>query len=114
MLKQMGKYAEARKAYLQAIQEWGAWAEPYFAIGKLHYELGQWKEAVAWFSASIRFEPDLAYFCDDDMYAWGRYDLLAVCLSKLGQLEEAYKYGKRALEARPDDPRLIKNMEFYV
>ena len=110
----LGRHEEAREAYIRAIREWGAWAEPYYAVGKLHYDLGQWCEGAAWLAASCLFDkPADGSFTNDSIYQWRRYDLLAVCLSKIGRQEEAHKYGEMALAARPDDERLKKNMEFY-
>ena len=113
-LHALGRVEEAREAYIRAVKEWGAWAEPYYAVGNLHYSLGQWAEGAAWLSASCLFDkPTDGNFTNDSIYQWRRYDLLAVCLSKIGRLEEARKYGEMALAARPDDERLKANMEFY-
>lgn len=112
-LKALGRSADARAAYLRAVQEWGAWAEPYYALGLLHYELQQWAEGAAWFAACLPFPPPLGYFVDESIYSWRRYDMLAVCLSKIGQLEEARRYGAKALSVRPGDERLRENMRWY-
>jgi len=112
-LKVLGRAGDARVAYLRAVQEWGAWAEPYYALGVLHYELRQWAEGAAWFAACLALDPPEGYFADQSIYAWRRYDLLAVCLSKIGRLEEAYRYGAMALSVRPEDSRLQDNMKWY-
>lgn len=112
-LKALGRIPEARAAYLRAVQEWGAWAEPYYWLGVLHYEAQQWSEGASWFAACLPFDPPEGYFSDQSIYSWRRYDLLAVCLSKVGRLEEAYRYGEKALSARPGDQRLKDNMQWY-
>jgi tetratricopeptide (TPR) repeat protein len=112
-LKALNRQEDARGAYLQAVQEWGAWAEPYYALGVLHYELQQWAEGAAWFAACLPFGFPAGYFVDESFYTWRRYDMLAVCLSKIGRLEEAHYYGEKALAARPDDPHLQDNMQWY-
>lgn len=112
-LKHLNRVPEARVAYLRAVQEWGAWAEPYYSLGVLHYEAQQWSEGASWFSASLLFEPPDEYFSDQSIYSWRRYDLLAVCLSKIGRLAEAYVYGSKALSVRPEDQRLKDNMKWY-
>lgn len=111
--KAMGKPEEARKSYLRAVEEWGAWAEPYYWLGMLHYELGQWAEGAAWFYASLPFDPPVDFFTDQAIYTWRRYDQLAVCLHNLGKNEEAKRYGWLAIVANPKDPRLRENMGFY-
>jgi tetratricopeptide (TPR) repeat protein len=105
--------AEARAAYIRAIQEWGAWAEPYYSLGSLHYELRQWAEGAAWFYASLPFDPP-DWFTDNTIYDWRRYDLLAVCLSQMGRKAEARPYGVKALSVRPNDKRLQENMAYYT
>jgi len=112
-LKALQRPAEARGAYLRAIQEWGAWAEPYWALGVLHYDLQQWAEGAAWFAACLPFDLPAGYFVDEAIYSWRRYDMLAVCLSKIGRLEEARWYGEKALAVRPEDQRLQDNMQWY-
>lgn len=113
-LKALGRHADARAAYLRAVQEWGAWAEPYFALGCLHYEREQWAEGASWFAACIPLSPPAGYFVNDEIYAWRRYDMLAVCLSKVGMRDEARRWGERALGARPGDQRLQDNMKWYA
>ena len=112
-LKALGRPVEARAAYLRAVQEWGAWAEPYWSLGVLHYELQQWAEGAAWFAACLPFTPPVGYFVDESIYSWRRYDMLAVCLSKIGRAEEAHWYGAKALAVRPEDQRLRDNMQWY-
>lgn len=112
-LKALQRPAEARAAYLRAVQEWGAWAEPYWSLGVLHYGLRQWAEGAAWFGACLPFTTPDGYFVDESIYAWRRYDMLAVCLSKIGHLADARQYGALALAVRPEDERLKDNMRWY-
>lgn len=105
---------QARAAYLRALQECDTWADPYFHLGQLYYKKGKWAPAIAWLNASLVFEPPLEYFTDIGMYEWKRYDLLAVCLYKVGRFQDALALGQQALVARPDDERLKKNMGFYI
>lgn len=110
----MDRYVDARKAYLRAVEEWGRWAEPYFALGNLHYHLQQWLEGAAWLTASLRFDPpEDGHFTEDSIYRWKRWDLLGVCLFHLERLKEAEVCAQKALEQSPKDPRLIKNVEAY-
>ena len=110
--RQLGLVVEARNSFLRATQEWGAWAEPYFHLGCLHHDLGQWAEGAAWLYASLPFQPP-DYFIDNAIYDWRRYDLLAVCLYHLGLAEEAVQFGRIALRVRPNDARLQENQRYY-
>jgi tetratricopeptide (TPR) repeat protein len=102
----------AAQAYLKSIEICPTTAEPFFSLGRLRYEQRRWGEAIAWLQASTAFEPG-GFFCDLSIYEWRRWDLLAVCLYKLGRNKEARLYGAKALLAKPDDERLKKNMGYY-
>lgn len=104
----LGNSDMAEQAYIRALVECGTTAEPHYHLGQLCYEQERFDEAVAWLKASTGFEPP-GYFCDQSMYDWRRWHLLAVCLSKVGQHEEAVLYGAKALVARPDDENLKRN-----
>jgi len=106
-------FAEARSAFLRAIKECGTWAEPYFSLGEMYYGRREWVQGIAWLSASTAFDPPPEYFTDHSIYQWRRWDLLAVCLSKLKRNAEAVRYGQIALAARPEDKRLQKNQKWY-
>lgn len=108
----LGDQDAAADAYLKAISECPNTAEPFFCLGKLRYEQRKWAEAAAWLKASTMFEPG-GFFHDLSIYEWQRWDLLAVCLYKMGRMEEARLYGAKALAARPDDEHLKKNMAYY-
>ncbi len=108
----LGNAENAAQAYHKALVECADWAEPYFCLGRLRYEQQRWREGAAWLHASTGFEPT-SYFTDLTIYDWLRYDLLAVCLSKLGRNEEARLWGAKALAARPDDEHLKTNMVYY-
>jgi glycosyltransferase involved in cell wall biosynthesis len=110
--KALEKPEKAAQAYLKSIEISATSAEAFFSLGKLRYEQKRWLEAVAWLKASTPFEPG-GYFCDRTIYEWRRWDLLAVCLSKLGRNEEAVLYGAKALLAKPEDARLKRNQEYY-
>jgi hypothetical protein len=108
----LGNQDAAADAYLRATGECATAAEPFFCLGNLRYEQKRWQEAAAWFKASTVPEPG-GFFVDLSIYEWRRYDLLAVCLHKMGRSEEARLYGAKALSVRPNDERLKKNMEHY-
>lgn len=109
----LGDFTEARSAFLRAIKECGGWAEPYFSLGEMHYRNREWRDGVTWLLASTTVDAPAEYFADQSIYEWRRWDLLAVCLSKLGRNREAALYGAVALAARPEDKRLQKNQRWY-
>ncbi len=103
----------AAQAYLKAIEVCPTVAEGYYYLGKLRYDQQRYEEGATWFSAATVPGPK-GFFDDLDIYDWRRYDLLAVCLYKMGRSEEARLYGAKALSVRPEDERLKKNMEHYT
>jgi hypothetical protein len=108
----LGDAEAAAQAYLKAIEVCPTVAEGYYYLGKLRYEQQRYEEGATWFMASTVPGPK-GFFDDLDIYDWRRYDLLAVCLHKLGRSEEARLYGAKALSAHPNDERLKRNMEYY-
>lgn len=109
----LGQKDKARASYTKAIWEYGGWAEPYFALGEAYYKERSWAQGAAWLYASLPFDPPMGYFVDNTIYDWRRYDLLAVCLHKLGRSIEAEGFGQLALAVRPEDERLQRNQEYY-
>lgn len=109
----LGNRGAAAQAYLKSVEICPTVAEGFFCLGKLCWEDKRYAEAVPWLLASTAAEPS-GFFCDLSIYEWRRYDLLAVCLSKVGRLEEARLYGAKALAVQPDDERLKKNMDYYT
>lgn len=106
----------ARRAYLEAIGEWGQWAEPYYALGVLCVLCERWKEAVAWLSSSMCFEPEGETHASEnvtlDIYTWRRFDLMSIALAKLGRLPAALEYTKKALDGNPDDDGIRERLRF--
>lgn len=58
-------------------------------------------------------EKPLDYLCED--FAWGSlpWDLAAISSYNLGEFEDAYQYGIKAVELSPEDLRLQENIKFY-
>jgi hypothetical protein len=66
------------------------------------------REAIA-----LPFPDPSALFIDTDAYACRRYDEYAVSAYQLGRFASGYDAAKRALAARPDDPRLAENVAWF-
>jgi len=58
-------------------------------------------------------EKPMDYLCED--FAWGAqpWDLAAIASYNLGEFQDAYRFGSKAVEITPEDSRLQKNLEFY-
>lgn len=103
--------AQARKAYCDALREFDEWAEPWVAMGELLIKLGNMTKAAAYLDGALEFSPIDYGFCDPNVYEWLRYDRLATALAALGRVDEAERYLQIALNARPDDKRIRRNIE---
>jgi SAM-dependent methyltransferase len=108
----LGDPDAAAQAYLKAIEICPTVVEGFYYLGKLRYEQQRYAEGATWFKAATIPEPG-GFFVDRDIYEWRRYDLLAVCLHKIGRSGEARLYGAKALSARPNDEQLKTNMAYY-
>jgi len=109
----LGEQEAARQTYLKAIAEHPAWAEPYFRLGNLAHAEKNYPEAIGWYLASTAYAPSSSYFADQALYAWQRWDALALSCYKAGRYAEAIDYGRRALAAKPEDERLAENLRWY-
>jgi tetratricopeptide (TPR) repeat protein len=81
----------------------------------MHYHLkGDWSLSLKYaFEAITIVEKPLDYLCEE--FAWNDlpWDLAAVSAHHLGSIDEALKYGTKALELSPYNERLARNLEFY-
>lgn len=97
----LGDLYQARLAYLDALKEWGNWAEPYYGLALVHRDLGMFREALAWGSAACIFEPG-EEVANVEIYNWRRFDVMAFCLAQIGRYEEAAKYYEKVCKAHPN------------
>lgn len=124
MCSRLGESTRAREWYMRAIQEWAAWAEPYYALGVFCHEIGMkqleeeapeevtralFNESAGWLLASTVHEAP-AYFVDMSIYHVRRYQALAVALSRLGRLGEASIWMQRALASEPENKQLQEQL----
>lgn len=105
------RFGHARRSYYEALREFDGWAEPWLAMGELMLRLQKFVEAAAFLDGSLEFAPIDYGFCDPNVYSWLRYDRLASALAGLGRIDEAERYLEIAVQARPGDERLRKNLE---
>jgi glycosyltransferase involved in cell wall biosynthesis len=78
------------------------------------YELQSWNSCLHFAQKAIEIEEKpLDYLCE--AFAWGAlpWDLAAISSYYDGNKELALKYGTKALELDPGNPRLQKNLKFY-
>ena len=83
-------------------------------LAKHHHDRGEWEQCFEAATAALNIHSKpLDYLCED--FAWGpaAADYAAVAAYWLGKYGEAVQYGQQAIDAAPQDERLIRNLSFY-
>jgi tetratricopeptide (TPR) repeat protein len=100
------QFSNARNCYLRALE---INPEYYITLSNLcllSYATGNYKEGVQYGKKAIELiRPTIS----DDSQAFG-YNNLALCLSKLGQKDEAIQMVERAIAIKPTQPLFRKNL----
>lgn len=109
-------WPEVEERYLDAHLFSPHRAEPLHAIA-VHYDsLGQ--HALTFLFARRGFEMPLpvrdTLFVDEEVYTWKLADLVATSAYWIGQLEIGEAAARKALRCCPRDPRIEKNLGFYL
>jgi glycosyltransferase involved in cell wall biosynthesis len=96
----LGNLKQTYVNYMRCIQECDIWAEPFFSLGGLYFEMGYYDRARVWLQTAVAIEepPDMGFF-DSSIYRWRRYALLGECLNRLGRFTEATIWLQTACDA---------------
>lgn len=117
VLGRLGRpWPEVQQAYLDAHAFGPHRAEPLFAIAQHWYGEKNWPLTFLFASrgAAIPYPEYSRLFVDDDTYAWRLHDLAGIAGYYLGEFEAGETAARRALAARPDDPRLARNLMYFL
>ena len=107
-----GDAAGAREWLFRAVGECPTVREPYFQAAQFAYFHGDWTLAFDMVEQALKITVRTgSYLLEPE--AWGAplYDLGAIACYRLGMYEKSREYAEKALELRPDDPRLKSNLE---
>ena len=58
-------------------------------------------------------EKPLDYLCKPEAWGEAAFDFASIACYRLDRYEEAYRFGKIALEKAPDDLRIQTNFKFF-
>lgn len=109
-------WPDVQQAFLDAYEHSPHRAEPLHEVALHYYREGRWPLCYVFASGacSLPYPEHDRLFVAADVYAFGRWDLLGIASYYVGQRETGERAVRKALEQRPDDARLQKNLEFYV
>ena len=98
---------------LRAMEEYPS-RESILALANYYYRNQKWAECHLVAKRSLDFKDRNNAFLTEQ-WAWGHmaYDLIAVSAWRLELYEEAYEYGKKAVQLSPNDEQLRTNLEIF-
>lgn len=100
--------------YRKGCAEAPSMREPWIALAEACYRRGLWEECYGAAKCALRLKQrPLTYTSRAESWGSLPHDLAAISAYRIGLKEEAIKQGQMALDLEPDNPRLIKNMEYY-
>lgn len=115
-LMQLGRWTEAKRSCLAALEDGEPRAETLCALGAIFLQEGMLRAAAMWYRAALlcRMPEDRRIFVYPDAYGYVPLMQLCVILSRLGEEEEACRMNEQALLLHPDDPSALQNRLYFA
>jgi glycosyltransferase involved in cell wall biosynthesis len=105
-----GDVARAKEYAALAIALDEDYVDPYVLLGSIAYNEKRWGDVVKWMSSAMRCKPPVTLFFDYVPYlTWVPLDYLSIAYWNLRRADLALACVRKALEYRPEDPRLKHN-----
>ena len=99
---------------LKAIAHSPERAEAFTELGLIYYVQNQFNKALPFFAAASSLpKPDNLGFLEEQYYTYLSKDYLAICLSRIGQIQKAKDLTEEILDINPDKERLLANLKYY-
>jgi len=98
---------------MRAMEEYPS-RESVLALANYYYRNQRWAECHLVSKRSLDFKDRNNAFLTE-AWAWGHmaYDLIAVSAWRLELYDEAYEYGKKAVQLSPNDEQLRSNLSIF-
>jgi hypothetical protein len=108
-------WAEVMQRFLDAYSHSPHRAEPLYEIANHYYLEKNWRlcHLFALHAANISLPAHATLFVEHEIYSFSIPDILSIAAYYVGDLQNGQLALSLALAQRPDDPRLLKNQEFY-
>lgn len=108
-------YSNALKYYKLAIVEAPSSREPYVELAKYSFRRKNYLNCVTYILSALNIDKrNLTYISQPDCWDYSIYDLLALSFYHLKNFDKAIVYGKVAVTLKPNDNRLINNLNYYL
>lgn len=107
---------QVHAAYLDAYRYRPSRAEPLYYLAKHYRETEDLAQAFIFGLAAMQtpYPTNEILFVQSDVYRWKAADVVACVAYYLGHFHAGYEAAKRAAQGNPTDPRMQKNLEFYL
>lgn len=103
---------KAEHYLLLAIDEYQS-RETYLLLADHYHKNKEWEKCLYSAKKSLEYDTRSSFTSIEQMWGHMPQDLIAVSSWRLGDYEQAYEYGKKALDISPTDERLQNNLKFY-
>jgi glycosyltransferase involved in cell wall biosynthesis len=104
LLRALQRYDESIDASLQSVKICPHWPDAYFGLAEAYYYLRDWHKVVHWCEMGRAMPlPDTPLFVNPMDYRFNWIIYYTNALFHLGEVGEALRWTKRALEVRPDN-----------
>ena len=107
-----GNIQEARIWLYSAITQCPHVREPYLDLAMLAYKHKDWPVVLTMTKEALKITNKTgSYLTDPKSWDFTLYDLASLSMYYLGLYDESYLYAKKAYSMKPDDKRLLTNLE---
>lgn len=110
----VGHADDAREAAIGAVADDPSRAEAFVSLARQFYDAEQWAQAVPLLVAATAATQPTAGLMRTADYGYRPWDLLSVCLDRLGRRQEALTAAQRALPGNPTPDRVRERMRGMI
>lgn len=110
----LGMQDEQQQWIFRAIAEAPYMREPWLLASMVAAQKKEWAGSLYFAEKALEIkERSMSYINEAESWGARPYDLAAIASYYLGLYEKAFDYGKKAVEAEPDNKRIADNFKFY-
>ena len=89
--------------------------EPLLDLSQYYSDQSMWSKSLEAAQAALKIKnQQIGLIANHASWSWRPHDLIALASYYLGDFSTALEHGQIALSYLPEDPRLLKNLDFYL